>query len=191
MPHRFPVRHADRLLSPERRRWQDPEEILDWLRPREGETIIDLGCGPGFLSLPAARRLGPAGRVLALDISRVMLRRVAAEAAAAGLNNVLPVRIGGVRLPFESQVADHALIVNVLHELPRPEATLRSVSSALRPGGRLLVVEWRDDQSEPGPPAEGRISSARILAAAMAGGFSPAGEPHTTVHHRAHLLRRD
>lgn len=191
MPHRFPVRQADRLLSPERRRWQDPEEILDWLGPREGETIIDLGCGPGFMSLPAARRVGPAGRVLALDVSRVMLRRVAAEALSAGLQNVLPVRVGGVRLPFESPVADHALIVNVLHELPRPEATLKSLFSSLRPGGRLLVVEWRDDQSEPGPPAGGRISSERILSVAAEGGFLPLGEPHTTVHHRAHLLRRD
>lgn len=190
MAHRFPIRHADRLLSPQRRLWQDPEEILDWLAPGRGDTVIDHGCGPGFLCLPAARRVGPHGQVLGLDVSAAMLRRLAAEAEAAGIGNILPLRSGPVHLPFATEVADHALLVNVLHELSNPIATLRDLRTALRPGGRLLVMEWRHDQQEPGPPASERLSPERVEEIARAAGFETGGEQHVATHHRAYILRR-
>lgn len=190
MAHRFQTRHADRLLSPQRRSWQDPEEILDWLAPGPGDTLIDHGCGPGFLCLPAARRVGPEGLVLGLDVSPEMLRRLAALAQAEGIGNILPLRTGPVHLPFATEVADHALMVNVLHEISNPVATLRDLWAALRPGGRLLVVEWRDDQEEPGPPAPERLSPERVAEWALTAGFALDGEGHLAVHHRAQVFRR-
>lgn len=190
MPHRFQSHHAARLLDPERRQVQDPEELLGLLGTGPGDTVIDLGCGPGFLTLPAARRVGDAGLVLALDLSVRMLRLVAAGAQAAGLRNVVPVRTGAVRLPFETEVADGALMVNVLHELPNPLATLRHLHTILRPGGRLLVEDFREDQNEPGPPQSERLSQERILELAADAGFHLIGQPRTAKFHRAYVLGR-
>lgn len=155
---KFDPRHMDRLLSPERRRSQDPELVLDNLGVVEGMTVADIGTGPGFFTLPAARRVGPAGKVYAVDIEPAMLEQVRERATAEGITNVEAVLSREDRLPLPTRVVDVALLADVLHELLEPGKLLEEIARVLKPGGALAVVEWKKEQQEWGPPLEERLA---------------------------------
>ena len=116
-------------------------EIIRHLALEPGMKVIDLGCGPGRLTIPVARRIGPAGEVTAFDIQAGMLQRVRTKAAAENLGNIRFVqgRAGEGNLgagPF-----DRALLVTVLGEIPDQQAALAEIFDRLKPGGLLSVTE--------------------------------------------------
>jgi ubiquinone/menaquinone biosynthesis C-methylase UbiE len=110
-----------------------------------GQRVLDAGCGPGRLTLPAARRVAPGGMVVAFDMQPAMLERLRAHLAAAGVTNVQPVlgRLGEDAL--EREAFDRALLVTVLGEIPDRAAALRDLYAALKPGGVLSVTELLPD----------------------------------------------
>jgi ubiquinone/menaquinone biosynthesis C-methylase UbiE len=115
--------------------------IIGHLGLRPGMTVLDVGCGPGRVTLPAAREVGPTGRVIAIDLQPGMLRRAQERARSAGLDNIsfLEAGVGGGKLDVPA--ADRALLVTVLGEIPDREAALRSIFAALKPGGVLSITE--------------------------------------------------
>lgn len=117
------------------------EAILDQLGIEPGMRVLDVGCGPGRLSVPAAKRVGSAGEVVAVDIQPEMLRRAQVKAAAAGVENIRFVLAGAGQGKMERDAFDRALLVTVLGEIPDRLAALQEIRSALRPGGRLAVAE--------------------------------------------------
>jgi ubiquinone/menaquinone biosynthesis C-methylase UbiE len=115
---------------------------LDRIGLQPGEHGLDVGSGPGRLSIPAAQRVGPNGRVVALDVQPQMLARLRKRAAAAGVTNVAA-RLGDITgdssLPTGS--FDRAWLVTVLGEIPDRQAALRNVYRVLKPGGVLSITE--------------------------------------------------
>ena len=111
----------------------------------EGLSVLDAGCGPGRLTIPIARAVGPGGRVLAVDIQAGMISSVMERAAQAGLANVdfLCAPLGSGRLP--TTTFDRALMVTVLGEIPDKLAALREIYQSLKPGGFLSVTEVLPD----------------------------------------------
>jgi ubiquinone/menaquinone biosynthesis C-methylase UbiE len=123
-----------------RRRLQPPCAILrGFLEP--GDTAIDLGCGPGFFTIPMARLVGPGGCIVAVDLQAPMLDRVRRKARQHGLadrircHRCVPEKIG------LSLAADFVLAWYMVHETPDPAGFFREVRTLLKDGGRLLVVE--------------------------------------------------
>jgi ubiquinone/menaquinone biosynthesis C-methylase UbiE len=100
-----------------------------------------VGCGPGRVTLPAARRVGPQGEVVAIDLQPGMLSRARERAEAANLHNIrfLQVEMGAGKLDVGP--VDRALLVTVLGEIPNREAALREIYDVLKPGGILSVTE--------------------------------------------------
>ncbi len=115
--------------------------IVETLGVSDGMTILDAGCGPGRLTIPLAKSVGPNGHVVALDIQQGMLDRAKVRTENAGLHNVefINAGLGDGKLP--SNHFDRAVLVTVLGEIPNREAAFAELFSALKPGGILAVVE--------------------------------------------------
>lgn len=138
--------YADWLTRPEREREEQPDRVIDSLRIPRGSTVIDLGAGVGYFTWRLAKRVGPQGKVIAVDIQPEMLEMLEENLSKRGISNV-DVVLGtesDPRLP--EGVAQLALLVDVYHELADPIATMGHVRRALKPGGRLVVVEYRKEE---------------------------------------------
>jgi arsenite methyltransferase len=113
-----------------------------------GETVLDLGCGGGIDTILAARRTGPAGRVLALDFLPEMLERTTAAAAEAGLDNVEPLESDMEAIALPDTSVDHVISNGVINLAPRKARVLAECARVLRPGGRLTVSDLTVDEEE-------------------------------------------
>lgn len=167
--HKFDPQHMSRLESPERRRSLDPDRILALLPLSAGQTVADIGCGPGYFTLPLARKVG-AGRVYALDVQEEMLARVRHKLAQEKITNVVVALSSDAELPVPDASLDGAFMAFVLHEADDRSGFLKSVHRALKPGGWLAVLEWQRREMPEGPPLHERLSPRQVrLALGKAG----------------------
>lgn len=170
--HKFDPASRRRLDSEERRAYLDPDAILEAFQVRTGTRMADVGAGVGFFTLPAARRVGPKGRVFAIDLSSEMLEDLRAKLEDETLANVEAYLSTEDRIPVADASVDFAFLACVLHELAGA-ATLLECHRILRPKGRLGVVDWKKIDQEEGPPKEHRLDEAEVAAFLREAGFSP------------------
>ncbi len=139
----YPAAEAAALLSWRRRLVQQPGAIARRLALRPGNTVLELGCGPGYFSPAIARRLRR-GHLVLFDIQAEMLRlaRARSRVAPASLSAV---RGDALQLPFAAASFDVVILVAVIGETGDPAACLRETHRVLRPGGRLSISEVRGD----------------------------------------------
>lgn len=119
--------------------------LREALEPQPGETILEVGPGTGYYSLPVAGWLRPGGTLHVFDVQQEMLDHTLARARAAGIDNLEP-RQGDARsLPYDDGSFDAAFLVTVLGEIPDQERALAELRRVLAPGGRLVVGELFGD----------------------------------------------
>src|SRR5574341_1010831 len=128
--------------TPLRRMLHDPEQILAGL-VLPGQTVIDIGCGMGYFTLPLARLVGPGGRVIAVDLQEQMLRRVKKRAERAGLLSRIRLYQCGPDSLGLTDPADFILAFWMVHETADRPGFLRQVHALLKPGAQFLVAEPR------------------------------------------------
>jgi arsenite methyltransferase len=121
---------------------------LRFAQIKEGETILDLGCGAGIDSVLAARRTGPAGRVIALDFLPEMLERTSAAAANAGLDNIEPLEAEMEAIPLADESVDHIISNGVVNLSARKRRVLAECARVLRPGGKLSLSDFTVSDEE-------------------------------------------
>jgi ubiquinone/menaquinone biosynthesis C-methylase UbiE len=139
---------ADWLFRETRIEEEQPEAMLNALKVPRGATVADVGAGAGYHSIRLARKIGPKGTVYATDLQPEMLRMLRDNARAARVTNIKPIRCtqGDPGLP--EAAVDLILMVDVYHECSDPEATLQGLFAALKPRGRLVLVEFRGEDPE-------------------------------------------
>jgi len=115
--------------------------IVETLALSGGMTVLDAGCGPGRLTVPLARGVGPTGRVVALDLQPGMLDRARARTEAAGYTNVEFINAALGNSELQENRFDREVLVTVLGEIPDRDAAIAELFRALRPGGILAIVE--------------------------------------------------
>lgn len=142
------VQGAAWLDRSEREREEDPDLALRLLRVQRGSTVADIGAGTGYFTVRLARATGASGKVYATDIQPGMLDLLQKNLARAKLANVIPVlgTIDDPKLPAES--IDLALMVDVYHEFSQPQRMLQRIRAALKPGGRLALLEYRAEDPD-------------------------------------------
>ena len=164
------------LVRESRQREEDCRLLLEALAIEPGQKVCDLGCGNGFYTFELARRVGPEGRVYAVDIQPEMLRMLAERGAQEGLRNIRPI-LGTVidpRLPKGE--LDLVLCVDVYHEFSHPEPMLARIRESLAPGGRLALAEFRgEDPAVPIKPLH-KMTKAQVRAELEPAGFRLARE---------------
>ncbi|MGH9664324.1 MAG: class I SAM-dependent methyltransferase [Bryobacteraceae bacterium] len=141
---------ADWLERPERESEEAPDEALDAIGLHKGMTIADVGAGIGYVTMKLARRVGPGGTVYATDIQPAMLTRLRAQAERENLSNIRTVLGTETDPKLPADKLDLILMVDVYHELSHPQKMLDAMRAALRPDGRLVLLEYRkEDPSIP------------------------------------------
>ena len=119
--------------------------LLEALQPHPGETILEVGPGTGYYTLPVAEALAPNGTLHILDLQQEMLEHTARRAHDARLENIEPRLADARELPYADATFDAAYLVAVLGEIPDQDAALRELTRVLRHGGRLVVGELFGD----------------------------------------------
>ena len=125
---------------------------------RAGEIVADVGCGPGYFALPAARAVTATGTVYAIDRETRMLEIIRERSRAAGITNVVVTPAEDV-VPLADRSVDLAFCSLVLHDLVAPESFVRDLVRITRPNGRVAIVEWLPEPDDHRP---NRISPDRL-----------------------------
>ena len=154
----FPPENLGLLEGPDRDVWQRPDQIMDALGIAEQSVVADLGAASGWFTIRLARRVGPRGLVYAEDVQKEMTTAIFRRVGREGFTNVKPV-LGlknDPRLPAGS--LDAVLMVDAYHEVEDRVTMLSNLAKALKPQGRLGIIDFRLDGTGPGPAPEERVS---------------------------------
>jgi SAM-dependent methyltransferase len=139
------VAGAPWLEREEREAEEAPSRALQIIGIAPGSTVADIGAGSGYFTERIARLVGPTGGVIATDIQRGMLDLIAQRVARARLTNVTLVLGEPANPRLVKESIDLALMVDVYHELADPQAVLRHIRDALKPRGRLVLIEYKGE----------------------------------------------
>ena len=158
------------LEGPDRDAWQRPDQVMAKLLIAERSVVADLGAGGGWFTMRLAVRVGPNGIVYAQDVQPQMIEAITRRAARAQLRNVRTV-LGLTSDPRLPGPIDAALIVDAYHEMGQRVVWLGHVARALKPGGRIGILEFKKDGWGPGPPMDERMDPEPIIRDAEAAGL--------------------
>ena len=158
------------LEGPDRDAWQRPDQVMDALLIAEGSVVADLGAGGGWFTMRLANRVGPNGIIYAEDVQPQMIESITRRTARANVRNVRTV-LGTSSDPRLPAPVDAVLIVDAYHEMEQPVVMLGNVARALKPAGRIGIVEFKKDGWGPGPPMDERMDPERIVRDAQAAGL--------------------
>ena len=134
---------AQWLERESRAREERPELLLRELALAPGMTVADIGAGTGYYTWQLAQRVGPGGRVYAVDVQPQMISMLDSQMAKRGVRNVVSVLGSETTVKLPPASVDLAIMVDVYHELAYPSEVLDSIVDALKPGGRVVFVEYR------------------------------------------------
>jgi ubiquinone/menaquinone biosynthesis C-methylase UbiE len=126
-----------------RRPWQNPEQILGRTGLGPGDTVIDIGCGEGFFTLPAARLAGSSGKIIGIDINGSAVSRMLEQARREGLGNVDGIVGSGEETLACEGCADLIFFGIDLHDFLDPQKVLQNARRMIKPGGTLCNLDWQ------------------------------------------------
>ncbi len=152
--------HADHLMSDARRVMQDPSVILERVGVKEGMTVADLGCGPGFFSIPLATMVGDKGLVYAVDGEPEMLKHLEENIDKSGIQKqrikIVNADVASTGIPSNS--VDLAFFIRLLHDIDDKQAFLDEVKRICKPGAKVVDIDWKKGETEHGPLMEIRLN---------------------------------
>ncbi len=161
-----------KLERPERLKNLSPEETLISLGLKAGSHFADFGSGTGVFVIPALAIVGPYGRVYAVERSQKLIDHMLAN--MAGASDTLEILSQDLMaLKWEVEPVDYALLCHVAHELPDLVQFFRLAAQAVKPGGRMCVIEWCVKEQPQGPPQHKRIAPESLAGFLKEAGWLP------------------
>ena len=159
------------LEDPGRDKWQKPEEILNLLDIKKGQTVADIGAGSGYLTVKLSERVGAMGTVYAVDVQQEMLEYIKKRTDENGIKNVILIlnNMDEPKLPASS--LDIAILLSTYHEIVNPIDFIKKIKQALKPHGKLAILEFTDE-SPIGPPIKIRLPEDIIIEELKQAGFT-------------------
>ena len=164
----------------------NPEQAIDIWDVRPGDKVADFGCGAGVFSVPLGQRVGPNGKVYALDIRPEALEATRAKVKLFHLFNIEPQR-ADLELPNGSGIRDESidkiLISNIFFQAQNKNAVAQEAYRILRKGGSLMAVEWSEGAAAGGPSMDQRVGKDETKKIMESAGFSFYKEFSAGSHH--------
>ncbi len=159
------------LDRPERESEEQPEQALDAIGIHPGMIIADVGAGTGYMTLRMARRTGPAGKVYANDLQPEMLQKLRARSEREKLSNIETVLGSEADPKLPPNTMDLVLLVDVYHEFSQPQAMLDKIRKSLKPDGRLVLLEYRQEDPKVPIRPEHKMSVVAVKTEVEAQGY--------------------
>ena len=161
-----------RLEDPTREEWQQPEAVIEALKLQSDAVVADIGAGSGYFTLRLARAIAPKGRVYAVDTESGMLDYLRQRLREADISNVQVMKVPAHDPLLVDGSIDVIFICNTYHHLEDRAVYLRKLSKALKPNGRLVIVDFNKEGEIPaGPPPAMRLSKEAVTTELRAEGL--------------------
>mgnify|MGYP002875844341 FL=1 len=173
----------ERLRSPERLAYFDPAKIWQVLNPGQNSTVLDIGAGVGYVTLPFAKNY-PSAKVYGCDILEGMVGLLARDATDLGLANLETILMQPNCVPLPDGIADVIVMAQLHHELDEPEALMAECHRLLNSSGTIAVVDWTDEDNGRSPAKGRRVPEATIRAHLSGAGFKDLGSHQVYEFHQ-------
>ncbi len=163
-------KYIEFLERPDRAAWQKPDTVVAALHLAGTETLVDVGAGSGYFTFRFAKAL-PKGKVIATDVEPEMVRHIHHKVMTEGIPNVKAV-LADPKDPSVDAAADIVFVCDVIHHVDGREEWLRKLATEMKPGSRLVVIEFKEGKLPEGPPEPVKIPKAKLVSMLEAAGFS-------------------
>tara|TARA_B100001167_G_scaffold43605_1_gene24927 strand:+ start:688 stop:1263 length:576 start_codon:yes stop_codon:yes gene_type:complete len=173
----------ERLRSPERLAYFDPAKIWQVLNPGQNSTVLDIGAGVGYVTLPFAKNY-PSAKVYGCDILEGMVGLLARDATDRGLANLETILMQPNCVPLPDGIADVIVMAQLHHELDEPEALMAECHRLLNSSGTVAVVDWTDEDNGRSPAKGRRVPEATIRSHLSGAGFKDLGSHQVYEFHQ-------
>lgn len=185
--HQDPKAYMAALDDPARDAYQKPHEVITALKLKPGEVVADIGAGSGYFTFRLARHVGDTGRVYAIDVSPEMIVHLNRRIRDMKAKNVVTI----LAAPDDPLLADASIdrffICNTWHHIDNRPSYLGLLKKMLKPGGQVVMIDFKKAQTPVGPPMEMRIDREDLVKEMEGNGFRLAAE-HTTLPHQYFLV---
>ncbi len=163
-------KYIEFLERADRAAWQKPDAVVAALHLAGSETLVDVGAGSGYFTFRFAKAL-PKGKVIATDIDPEMIRHIHHKVLTDGIANVKVV-LTDPKDPRVDRAADVVFVCDVVHHVDGREAWLRKLAAEMKPGAKLVVIEFKEGKLPEGPPEAVKIPKAKLVSLLESAGFS-------------------
>jgi predicted methyltransferase len=167
----FPPQDLGLLEQPDRALWQKPDQIMDAVHVADGSTVADIGAGAGWFTIRLAQRVGPKGMVYAQDVQGLFLGAIKRRVQREGLQNVETRQAHNNDPNLPAKTLDAILMVDAYQEVDNRVVYLRNLANALKPTGRIGIVNWKPGSGGPGPDSNERVAQSVVETDAAAAGL--------------------
>lgn len=185
--HQDPKAYIAMLESPERISEQKPDEVIAALGIRKGEIIADIGAGSGLFAFRFAPHVGDNGRVYAVDINSDMILYMNRQIRDRGIRNVVTILSAPDDPLLLDASIDRFFICNTWHHVPNQAQYVALMKKMLKPGGQIVVLDYKKEQLPVGPPPEMKMAREEVIRGMEAGGFKLKKE-HTFLPYQYFLV---
>lgn len=165
-----PDKLAAKWNDPSRDEWQHPEEIVEALNLKKGAIVADIGAGTGYMVAHLSQAVGEAGTVIAIDAEAAMVDYLTRHSSELGPATIVPQKVGFHDPDLRTESVDAVLILDTWHHMTERESYARKVYAGLKPGGRIVIVDYRPD-AESGPPKSMRLAASEVISQLKSVGF--------------------
>ena len=176
-----------RLEDPKRDGYQKPAEVVKALQIRGGEAVADIGAGSGYFTLRLAEAVGKTGRVYAVDVNPDMVRHLNRRVRDLKVGNVVTVLCAPDDPLLGDGSVERFFICDTWHHIEGHANYLALLKRMLKPGGQVIMVDFKKTKTPVGPPMELRIDRDDLVREMEANGFQLAAE-HTFLEHQYFLI---
>ena len=171
--HRFnDIDQAVKMFEgPERDTWQKPDEVMTQLRLRPGDVVVDIGAGTGYFTRRFATAVGAQGKAIGLDIESTMVTHINEDAQKRQLTNLSARQVSPHDPQLAPQSVDVVFICDTYHHMQERVAYARLLAQALKPGGRVVIVDFQKRPLPLGPPMEWKLAPEAVTEEFRQAGF--------------------